>query len=167
MIATTLISILVAAAPAADAFARLQKLAGSWEGSYRWTGARTDAGRLTARYSLTGAGSAVVEDLTMGASDVPSMTSVYHLDGGDLRLTHYCAARNQPRLKASDIDLGRGLLAFDFVDATNLASPGAPHVSGLEMRFVDADHLELTFLFVADGKTSREHIKLARAGRGS
>src|SRR5437868_4462867 len=128
-----LISAALAAAPAQEALSKLQSLAGDWQGSYRWTGARTDAGKVTARYSLTGGGSAVVEDLTMGPASVPSMTSVYHLDGPDLRLTHYCAARNQPRLKAREIDLAGGALAFDFVDATNLASPEAPHVAGREV----------------------------------
>jgi hypothetical protein len=64
-------------------------------------------------------------------------------------MTHYCAARNQPRLKASRIDSAQGILNFSFVDATNLSSPDAPHVYGLEMRFLDADHIILTFLFKA------------------
>lgn len=162
-----IVALIVAAAtaaspPAGEALSRLQKLAGTWAGSYRWTGARSDAGKLTARYSLTGNGSAVVEDLIMGSSEVPSMTSVYHLDGSDLRMTHYCAAQNQPRLRAREIDLGRGRLSFAFVDATNLSSPDAAHVSGLEMRLIDADHVELTFLFVGAGKKSFEHISLAR-----
>jgi len=87
VIIALMVAALAAVPPAEEAFSRLQKLAGNWEGSYRWTGARSDAGRLTARYSLTGNGSAVVEDLTMGPGDAPSMTSVYHLDGGDLRMT--------------------------------------------------------------------------------
>jgi hypothetical protein len=112
------------------------------------------------------AASAVVEDLMTGPGHAPSMTSVYHLDGADLRMTHYCAARNQPRLKARRIDLARGFLAFDYVDATNLASPETSHVHGFELRFVDADHLELTFLFLGGGKQSLEHITLSRTDRG-
>ena len=153
---------IAAAAPAQEAFARLQTLAGQWEGTYQWSGARSEGGKLTARYSLTGAGSAVVEDLTMGPGEAPSMTSVYHLDGDALRATHYCAARNQPRLKARTIDLEKGLLSFEFVDATNLAAPDAPHVHGLELQLVDADHLRLTFLFTGKGKESREQIALRR-----
>jgi hypothetical protein len=48
---------------------------------------------------LTGNGSALVESLIMGG--VPTMTTVYHLDEADLRMTHYCGAKNQPRLKAA------------------------------------------------------------------
>ena len=95
------------------------------------------------------------------------MTTVYHLDGADLRMTHYCAAQNQPRLKASQIDIAKGILNFDFVDATNLRSPDAPHVYGLEMRLLDADHITLAFLFEGGGKRSKELIDLKRIGHKS
>ena len=118
---------------------------------------------MNATYSETGNGSAVVENLAVDG--VPSMTSVYHLDGGDLRMTHYCAAQNQPRLKARQIDLAKGVLDFDFVDATNLRSPDAPHVYGLEMRLLNADHITLAFLFEGSGKRSKELIDLKRVGQ--
>jgi hypothetical protein len=95
----------------------------------------------------------------------PVMTSVYHMDGKDLRLTRYCAAQNQPRLKAQRIDPLHKEVDFAFVDATNLKSPDAPHVRGLEWRMVDADHIRLTFLFEAGSKQSRELIQLTRVQR--
>jgi hypothetical protein len=147
-------------APAAAAFKKLCALAGEWEGSVQWSGARHDSGRMNASYSLTGAGSAVVETLTMDG--IPIMTSVYHLDGGDLRMTHYCGTRNQPRLKARRIDVERGIMDFDFVDITNLSSPGAGHVSGVEIRLLDADRFTLTFVFEEGGQRSHERIELTR-----
>jgi len=144
------------------ALAQLRSLAGEWEGSLEWTGARTGIGKMNATYYATGNGSAVVENLAVDG--VPSMTSVYHLDGADLRMTHFCGAQNQPRLKARQIDVAKGILDFDFVDATNLASPDAPHVYGLEMRLLGADHITLTFLFEGGGKRSREFIDLKRLG---
>ena len=147
--------------PALGALARLAALAGEWEGSFEWTGGRTSRGAMSARYFTTGNGSAVVETLTVDG--VPSMTTVYHSDGPDLRMTHYCAARNQPRLKASRIDLANGAIDFAFVDATNLSAPDAPHVTGLEVRFGDDDHVTLTFLFEGGGKPARERISLQRA----
>jgi hypothetical protein len=144
------------------ALAQLRGLAGEWEGSLEWTGARTGVGKMSAAYYATGNGSAIVENLAVDG--VPSMTSVYHLDGADLRMTHYCGAQNQPRLKARQIDVAKGILDFDFVDATNLASPNAPHVYGLEMRLLSADHITLTFLFEGAGKRSREFIDLKRVG---
>lgn len=147
----------------AAALGQLRGLAGEWEGSFEWTGARTATGKVNATYAETGNGSAVVENLAVDG--VPSMTSVYHLDGGDLRMTHYCAAQNQPRLKARQIDLAKGVLDFDFVDATNLRSPDAPHVYGLEMRLLNADHITLAFLFEGSGKRSKELIDLKRVGQ--
>lgn len=144
----------------AEALTQLRGLAGEWEGSFEWTGARTATGKVNATYSETGNGSAVVENLSMDG--VPAMTSVYHIDGADLRLTHFCAAQNQPRLKASKIDVAKGLLDFEFVDATNLPSPDAPHVYGLEMRMITADHITLAFLFEGGGKRSKEFIDLKR-----
>ncbi len=146
----------------AAALAQLRGLAGVWEGSFEWTGARTATGKMSATYSETGNGSAVVESLAVDG--MPSMTSVYHLDGADLRMTHYCAAQNQPRLKARQIDIAKGILDFEFLDATNLRSPDAPHVYGLEMRLLNADHITLAFLFEAGGKGSKEFIDLKRVG---
>lgn len=146
--------------PAAGALARLAALNGDWAGTVEWTGARTSRGTMNARYSTTGFGSAVVE--TLISDGVPAMTTVYHTDGPDLRMTHYCGARNQPRLKASKIDLAGNAVDFVFVDATNLSSPAAPHVTGLELRFGDEDHVTLTFLFEEGEKRSRERIALQR-----
>jgi hypothetical protein len=142
------------------AFQKLSALVGDWQGSYEWTGARHDGGKMNVHYYLTGNGSALVEDLSTG--DTPSMTTVYHLDNGDLRLTHYCAARNQPRLKATKIDLGKGTMEFTFVDVTNVPSLAAPFVHGLDVKVANADQLELTFHFESAGKKSDEHISLKR-----
>jgi len=146
--------------PAAAALAKLRALAGDWQGTFEWSGARTGGGRMNVTYSVTGYGSAVVENLIVDG--VTTMTSVYHLDGGDLRMTHYCGAQNQPRLKAKRIEPAQGILDFEFVDITNAPSPDAPHVDGFEMRLQDADHITLTFHFVASGKESRERIELSR-----
>ena len=146
--------------PAAAALAKLRALAGDWQGTFEWSGARTGGGRMKVSYSVTGYGSAVVENLIVDG--VTTMTSVYHLDGADLRMTHYCGAQNQPRLKAKRIEPAQGILDFEFVDITNAPWPDAPHVDGLELRLQDADHINLTFHFIAAGKESRERIELAR-----
>jgi hypothetical protein len=145
-------------------FKKLSALVGDWEGHYEWTGGRP-GGDLKASYYMTGNSSALVENLIMGG--VPSMTTVYHLDNGDLRVTHFCAARNQPRLKASKIDLAKETIEFGFVDVTNVTSLAAPFVHGLDVRLPDADHLELTFHFESAGKKSDEHITLKRVGAKS
>jgi hypothetical protein len=144
----------------AKALDRIKALTGNWNGTFQWTGGRNDNGSMNATYYVTGNGSAVVENL-MNES-MPVMTSVYHLDGRDLRMTHFCGAQNQPRLKARRIDLDHGAIDFEFVDATNLRSPDAPHVHGLELRLIDTNHLTLTFLFQSGSVESREEINLKR-----
>lgn len=149
-------------AAAAKALEQLKSLVGNWEGTAQWTGARTGSYSMDATYYVTGNGSALVENLI--TEKEPAMTSVYHLDGNDLRLTHFCGAQNQPRLKARRIDLDHKAFDFDFVDITNLKSPSAAHVHGLEMRLIDSNHINITFLFKGDGKESRELIDLKRSG---
>ena len=141
-------------------FERLRALAGEGEGSVEWSGARSEKGTMNGTYYVTGAGSSVVENLTVNGTTL--MTSVYHLDGGDLRMTHFCAAQNQPRLKATRFDDLKGTVEFSFLDITNLPSPGAPHVEGLTIRFVDPEQIALTFTFVGGGALSYEGIELRR-----
>jgi hypothetical protein len=143
---------------ASAAFDKLRSLTGEWEGTFAWSGARNASGKMAAQYYTTGNGSSLVENLIR--EGVPSMTSVYHMDGDDLRMTHFCAAQNQPRLKASTID--PDAITFSFVDITNLRSPTAGHVHGLEVRFLEADHITLKFHFKGDGKDSDELIDLRR-----
>ena len=145
---------------ASAALAKLRALAGEWEGTFAWSGGSTASGKMDARYYTTGNGSAIVEDLLMGGE--PSMTTVYHLDGADLRATHFCAAQNQPRLRAKAFDPDSGQITFSFVDVTNLRTPTAGHVEGLDVRFLDADHITLRFLFKGDGKESFELVDLRR-----
>jgi hypothetical protein len=149
----------------ATMFAQLKSLAGDWKGTFEWSGARTGTGAMNASYYLTGSGSALVENLI--SDGAPVMTSVYHLDGPSLRMTHYCAAQNQPRLKAERINSAQGTIEFGFVDITNLKSADAPHVHGLELRLMDPNHITVTFLFQGGGKESRERIALDRVGISS
>jgi hypothetical protein len=143
-------------------FERMGRLVGAWEGTLEWSGARTDSGRLRVNYHSTGGGSALVEDLLMTESDVPSMTTVYHLDGADLRMTHYCAAMNQPRLKATRIDDAAGSASFTFVDVTN-ASTHPAYVDAFSIHIIDPDHLNLKFEFGgASPKRATENIVLQR-----
>ncbi len=149
--------------PSDRMFARMRGLAGDWEGTFEWSGGRSSRGTLKASYYVTGNGSALVENLIMDG--VPSMTTVYHLDGADLRMTHYCAARNQPRLKAGRIDDAAGSADFSFVDATNLGAD-AGHVDHFFIQLLDADDVNLKFTFGGGaGKPAVENIVLKRVRR--
>lgn len=145
-------------ADAAEAFERLKGLVGEWKGSYEWSGARSGGGEIHATYYLSGYGATLIENLSDGTEI--SMTSAYHLDGDSLRMTHFCAAANQPRLRANST-LG-DVLRFEFVDATNLADPEDGHVHAFELHFKDSDHITLRFTFLQDGGESYEDVELTR-----
>jgi len=149
--------------PSAAALAQLRGLAGEWEGTAVWLGSSKPPENMSARYYESGH-AAVVETLIMGGA--PTMTSVYHLDGADLRMTHFCV-QNQPRLKASHIDVAKGILDFDFVDVTNLPSPNAPHVYKAELRLLAADHITITFSVEAGDKQTKEFIDLKRVSHNA
>src|SRR5256885_16270815 len=142
-----------------DTFKFIKALAGDWEGSYEWIG-KNRKGPMNARYYLTGNGTAVVEDLIVDGN--ANMTTVYHLDGADLRATHYCAAGNQPRLKATSTDDVNKVVKFHMVDITNMPTPEAGHVRDLELRLTSASQITILFTFVGSGKESVERIELAR-----
>jgi hypothetical protein len=141
-----------------DTFNLIKALVGDWQGSYEWIG-KNRKGPMNARYYLTGNGTAVVEDLIVDGN--PNMTTVYHLDGADLRATHYCAAGNQPRLKATSTDDNK-VVKFHMVDITNMPTPEAGHVRDLELRLTSASQITILFTFVGSGKESVERIELAR-----
>ena len=107
-------------------FERLKGLDGRWSG----TGTIGDQVMpIESTWRVTGAGSAVEEVLFVGTPH--EMATMYHFDGPRLMLTHYCAARNQPRMVASAATApsGGGFEAsFAFLDCTNLASPDAMHM---------------------------------------
>ncbi len=90
------------------------------------------------------------------------MTSVYHMDNGALRLTHYCNAGNQPRMKAAAYDPSTGRIKFDFIDITNLPEPTAYHTRELEIVIQDLDHIELRFNGRKDGMAIPSVLSLTR-----
>ena len=63
------------------------------------------------------------------------MVSVYHLDGDELRMTHYCAAGNQPRLKLDRAKSRPDHLIFAFDGGSNLDPKKDMHIHGLEITF--------------------------------
>jgi hypothetical protein len=153
-------------ASASRAFERLRTLTGEWAGTVEWSGARSDKGRMRVSYSLTGNGSVVVENLIPEGDIVPAMTSVYHLDGPELRMTHYCGAKNQPRFKATKFEDDAAYVGFSFVDATGLEAHPA-HVSAVQLRFMPGERLRLQFTFEGNGRSSVETIDLQRGGTGA
>ncbi len=138
-----------AAAPAqADALEPFRKLAGDWVGS---AGEGDDKHELTISYRVVGAGSAVVEEMFKGTPH--EMVTMYHLDGDTVMLTHYCAAQNQPRMKAVKSEKPNEV-KFEFAGGTNIDPAKTKHMHGLLMRFVSDNELQAEWDHFDAGKST-------------
>ena len=123
------------------AFKRIKTLAGTWKcqtsdeekADHGKAKDEDHKGEAPVVYKLTGAGSALVETQFPGSNH--EMVSVYHLDGEDLRMTHYCAAGNQPRVKLDRANSKPDELIFVFDGGTNLDPAKDMHIHGVKITF--------------------------------
>lgn len=153
-----LLLLVVAALPAAAgesqknsgalAFEKMKGLVGRWEGANR------QGQNVVAIYELVSGGTALLERYLDPNPQHSNMITMYHPDGARLVLTHYCAANNQPRMRAEAYDPASRTLAFEFLDATNLPSPNAGHMRRVVFRFVDDGHFTSEWTFYQDGKAA-------------
>ena len=146
-----------AASPSAQRFAALKQLAGDWIELGK-DGKPTD--KVVSSIRVTSAGSAVQETLFPGSDH--EMVTMYHLDGADLVLTHYCSLGNQPRLRAEPgTDVNK--IVFKFVGGTNLKSNDDHHINEATFTLVDKDHFKADWTSCKDGKTCHQvHLDLVR-----
>ncbi len=101
-------------------------------------------------YKVIAAGSVVHESMFVGTPH--EMVTVYHLDGDDLVLTHYCAAGNQPRMRAEK-STDANTLVFKFAGGTNLDPAKDAHMHDVTITFVGPDHIRQQWTFYKDGKS--------------
>lgn len=145
---------LSAAPPPDPGFAPLKFLVGKWRGT------DPEGQPITAFYRFTSGGTSLTETLSPKKS--PAMTTMYHLDGAHLMLTHFCSLNNQPRMRVNEYKEGEKELAFDFVDATNLKNPSDPHMHKVVFTFQDNDHYTQTWMFSKDGTETPKVFKFER-----
>ena len=138
-----------AAKPASPkALERFKALQGEWIAVE--DGPMTKKGDVVARYHLTGADSAVVEEIFPGTEH--AMTTVYYADGKDVALTHYCMAGNQPKMRAKDT--AGSHLAFAFDGGTNIDPKTTTHMHQAEWDFVGENEIKSTWTEFEGGKPS-------------
>ena len=143
----------VAQSDVQKAFGTIKTLPGTWEGK------GPDGKPIQVTFKLTGGGSAILSEIQAPKED---MISMIHMDGPNrLLLTHYCAAGNQPRMQGSVSPDGK-IITFEFVDATNLASPDAGHMQKMVLTVLDDDHHTEEWVFVDHGKEHKEVFDLRR-----
>jgi len=140
-----------AASAANTSFEQLKSLGGSWEGK------GSNGEPVQVSYRVTSNGSALMSEIK-GKED---MISMFNLDGERLLMTHYCAVGNQPRMVASPSPDGK-TITFQFLDATNLATPDAGHMNRLFISMADANHHTEEWVYNDHGKEMKEVFDLWR-----
>ena len=137
-----------APAPAGSGAAALEKLkalAGDWVEIEPKMG---PAGHVAESYRVTGAGSALVSTLAPGTPH--EMVSVYHRDGNDLVMTHYCAAQNQPRLRTKTVT--GNVIAMEFDGGTNVDPAKDVHIHAVKIELLGPDEIRETWIGWKGGK---------------
>ena len=134
------------ASPPNPGFEKIKSLVGEWNGKMK------EGGDVHTTYKIVAAGSAIEEHMSHA-----DMVTMYHVDGKSLMLTHYCAAQNQPRMRASVFKEGDRSLKFSFIDGTNMPDKKAMHMHNVAFAFRDADHFTQEWTLYQDGKAT-EHV---------
>jgi hypothetical protein len=132
--------------PAAEGLDRLKALQGDW---IDVDGVFGEKGKVAVTYRVTGAGTTVVETFPVGTPY--EMTTVYHLDGDRLVLTHYCTSNTQPRMTSKGLQGNK--VAFEFSGGTNIDPATTSHMHGATIEFVSADEIKGTWVNWKDGKS--------------
>lgn len=139
---------------AQKAFSTIKNMPGTWEGK------SPDGRALQVSFKVVSGGSAVMSEI-MGQGP-ENMISMFNMDGpGKLLLTHYCGAGNQPRMLAA-LSSDAKTITFNYVDATNLSSPDAPHMYRMVLTLLDENHHTEEWTFVDHGKETKEVLDLHR-----
>jgi len=135
-----------AAGNGAEAFEKLKSLVGHWETD------KTNMNKATLDLELTSGGTAVLEKFHMVDNGKPvEMTTLYYLDGDQVKLTHYCMAGNQPTMKGSYAPESK-TMTFYLVSISNLKTPNDGHMHHATYTFIDNDHFKTTWTFRKEQK---------------
>jgi len=128
------------------AFERIKKLAGDWQGTLM----APDGAATSTRLEVTAGGNAVLEKLFAGTDH--EMVNVYHMQGSELMVTHYCDSGNQPLLRYSADKSSPDLMVFDFAGGANLDPAKDAHIHAARIALQGEDRMESDWDGYAGGK---------------
>jgi hypothetical protein len=128
----------------------LKRLAGDWV-QLGEDGKPTD--KVVSSIRVTSGGTTVQETLFPGTDH--EMVTMYHLDGADLVLTHYCMLGNQPRMRAEP-GTNANTIVFKFVGATNLKSSDDHHMHQATLTLDGRDHFKAEWVSCKEGKSCHQ-----------
>jgi hypothetical protein len=141
---------------AASAMAFLSTTNGDWvagaAGGQHEHGAPA-SGRSVVSVKTKAAGSAVVHTYAQGTPG--EMETVFHMDGDQLLLTHYCALQNAPVLKFVKSNKP-GEIKFEFAGGTNFDPSVDAHLHSSTFVVKDANTIEQNSTVFANGKVNQE-----------
>jgi hypothetical protein len=142
----------------ADAFEKLKSLVGHWETD------KTNMNKAALDLELTSGGTALLEKFHMVEGGKPvEMTTLYYLDGDQIKLTHYCMAGNQPTMRGTYAPETK-TITFDLVSISNVKSADDGHMHHAVYTFIDNDHFKTTWTFRKEQKDSfTEDVTYVRA----
>ena len=80
------------------------------------------------------------------------MATTFYLDGDRLMLTHYCVAKNAPRLEATAFADGGRTVVFTFVDGANIPTRDKGHMDKAVFRFETDDRVVSRWTWYENGK---------------
>ena len=143
-----LLSVLSTTSLAGTDFDRMKSLAGEWE-------ATTSEGKTRVVYQVISNGTALMETIVN-----ENMVTIYHPDGGATLMTHYCGVGNQPRMRAQAS--AGNTITFKFVDVANLKGRAEGYMTGLVIKFVDANHVTEEWTWKEAGKETTSTFHLQR-----
>ena len=131
---------------------QLKQLAGEWEGL------NTKGKTVRATYKVISGNTAVME--TLIPPDEQEMVTVFYPNGKQLLMTHYCTTGNQPRMRAAVANEKE--VQFNLIDITNLPTPNTGHMGRMQIEFVDANHINESWIWRENGKDTTEVFHFAR-----
>ena len=138
----------------------IKALAGDWVAAEQ---AGDPAAPVQSSIRVTSAGHAVLETLFPGTAH--EMVTIYHMDGTELVLTHYCSAGNQPHYKAS-----RGASEHELIytcqGGANIRSADDAHMHEGRLTIVDEHHFRSEWkMFEKGACTETASFDLVRVRR--
>jgi hypothetical protein len=142
---------------AAAGLEKLKALQGEW---IDVDGVFGNKGAVAVTYRVTASGKTVVETFPLNTPG--EMVTVYHLDGHDLVLTHYCSGGTQPRMRSRG--LSGDAVTFDFDGGANIDPAKTSHMHSARIEFVSADEVRATWHSWANGKPN-DHTGVFRIVR--
>ena len=103
-------------------------------------------------FELSAGATVVMETMDPGGDH--EMINMYHLDGEELVLTHYCAGGNQPQMRLKRSESSADNLMFEFVGGTNLDAETDHHIHDAAITWNEDGTLTSTWRAFGGG----EHI---------